>query len=349
MLENRAAERGRLPKRAGVLEALQFRRIAARASIVGVSVLAAASPTFAETRSGAGGESYRLSSLDRPAASPGRTTSSASGTTVEALEALFAHIGYHLDGVRKRGIVPRLLVREMPGDLPALLDVERRKAIFIRIALPLILATNEAIARDRARIERLRTARDRNRPLSVEDVRWLWQIFVAYKVAPFDFDELLRRVDIVPPSLAIAQAAEESGWGTSRFVRHGNALFGERIYRGTKGMVPSRIAKGHRFRVRSFGQLFTAVVAYASNLNTHPAYRAFRAARSAMRAEKGRFDAPALAAGLEAYSERRQAYIATLRAIIRTNALTEFDRLRLDSGRPRFAGALAGDPVRVSN
>lgn len=114
-------------------------------------------------------------------------------------------------------------------------------------------------------------------------------------------------------------------------------------------MVPSRISEGHSFRVRSFGQLFTAVVAYASNLNTHPAYEAFRAARGAMRAEKGRLDATALAGGLEAYSERRQAYIATLRAIIRTNALTEFDHLRLDSGRPRFAEAPAGDPVRVSN
>lgn len=336
-----------LEMRETVLEALSPRRIAAGALVAVLSTLAA--PAGAETRSGAGDESYRLSRLDGPVSYPGQLTPAVGGTTVEALESLFAHIGYNLDRVRKHGIVPRLLVREMPGDLPALHDVRRRKAMFIRIALPLILATNEAIVLDRARIERLRTAQDRNGPLAVEDAWWLWQTFVAYKVAPFDFDELLRRVDIVPPSLAIAQAAEESGWGTSRFVRHGNALFGERIYRGTNGMVPNRISEGHRFRVRRFGQLLAAVAAYVSNLNTHPAYEAFRDRRSAMRAENARFDASALAGGLEAYSERRQAYIKTVRAIIRTNALTELDRLRLDSGRPRFAEASAAGPVRLSN
>ena len=154
---------------------------------------------------------------------------------------------------------------------------------------------------------------------------------------------MLRRVDIIPPSLAVAQAAEETGWGTSRFVRHGNALFGERIYRGTDGMVPHRIPKGPSFRVRRFGHLLAAVGAYASNLNTHPAYAGFRAERGTMRAARNRFDAPVLAGSLEAYSERREAYIETLRAIIRTNALTEFDRLRLESGRPRFAEAPAGN------
>ena len=332
-----------------MLKALRSRRIAACATVAGLSILVAAAPAVAETRSGAGDEGYRVSSLGGRVSYPGQGASSAPGTSVKALEALFAHIGYHLDRVRERGIVPRLLVREMPDDLRELHNVQRRKAVFIRIALPLILATNEAILRDRARIQRLRATRDRRRPLPVEDAWWLWQTFVAYKVEPFDFEELLRRVDIIPPSLAVAQAAEESGWGTSRFVRRGNALFGERIYRGTDGMVPSRISEGQSFRVRRFGQLLAAVVAYASNLNTHPAYRAFRAERHAMRAEKGRLDAPALAAGLEAYSERRKAYIATLRAIIRANALTEFDHLRLDSGRPRFAEAPTGDPVRLSN
>ena len=333
-----------------MLEALHFRRIAAIASIGGLSFLMAAAPVAAETRSGGPDDkTYRLSRLDGPAVYPRQESPPVPATTVEALETLFAHIGYHLDRVRERGVVPRLLVREMPGDLSKLRDIDRRKAMFIRIALPLILETNEAILRDRARIERLRAARNRNGPLPVREAWWLWDTFVAYGVRPFDFEELLRRVDIIPPSIAIAQAAEETGWGTSRFVRHGNALFGERIYRGTNGMVPRRLQEGHSFRVRSFGQLLAAVGAYAANLNTHPAYVAFRAKREAMRIAHSRFDVPALTRGLEAYSERRQAYIETLRAIIRINALTGFDHLRLDSGRPRFAQAPAGDPLRHPN
>ena len=329
------------------------RQIALGALTVGLSVFLVTAPVGAETRSGeAVHETYRMSRLDGPAAHPGRRVPhepSLSGTTVKSLEALFANIGYHLDRVREQGIVPRLLVREMPRDLSELRDIERRKAVFIRIALPLILETNEAILRDRSRIERLRAARDRDGVLPVRDARWLWKTFATYGVEPFRFEELLRRVDIIPPSLAVAQAAEETGWGTSRFVRHGNALFGERVYRGTSGMVPLGIPEGDRFRVRRFGRLLSAVGAYAANLNTHPAYAAFRARRGGMREAGRRFDAPTLAGGLEAYSERREAYIETVRAIMRTNALTEFDHLRLDAGQPRFAEASAGGPARLSN
>lgn len=336
-----------------MLQDLNCRQIGFVALTAGLSIFLATVPVGAETRNGEEGpESYRMSRLDGPAAHPQRRVPrepSVSGTTVKSLEALFADIGYHLDRVREQGVVPRLLVREMPRDLSKLRNIERRKAVFIRIALPLILETNEAIMRDRTRIERLRAARDRDGMLPVRDVRWLWETFATYGVKPFQFEELLRRADIIPPSLAVAQAAEETGWGTSRFVRHGNALFGERIYRGTAGMVPRRIPEGDSFRVRRFGRLLAAVGAYAGNLNTHPAYTVFRSRRGAMR-EAGRgFDAPALAGGLQAYSERRQAYIETLRAIMRTNALTEFDHVRLDAGQPRFAKASGDGPVRLSN
>ena len=336
-----------------MLQALNCRQIGLVALTAGLSIFLATAPAGAETRNGEEGpESYRMSRLDGPAAYPERRVPhepSVPGTTVKSLEALFANIGYHLERVRKQGIVPRLLVREMPRDLSELRDIERRKAMFIRIALPLILETNQAILRDRTRIERLRAARDRDGALPVRDARWLRQTFATYGVKPFRFEELLRRVDIVPPSLAVAQAAEETGWGTSRFVRHGNALFGERIYRGTAGMVPLGIREGDSFRVRRFGRLLSAVGAYAANLNTHPAYAAFRARRSAMREAGHRFDAPALAGGLQAYSERREAYIETVRAIMRTNALTEFDHLRLDTGQPRFAEAPARGLARLPN
>ncbi len=255
---------------------------------------------------------------------------------LETLESLFAQLDYHLERVRKEGVVPRLLVREMPSGLSRLRDIDRRKAVFIRIALPLILATNEEIRADRERIERLRSMRATVKRLPVSDSLWLHDIFVAYGVAQFDFEELLLRVDIIPPSLALAQAAEETGWGTSRFVRRGNALFGERTYRTSKGMVPLRKRPHENFRVRNFGRLFDAVRAYAANLNTHPAYAGFRAKRCAMRAGAGGLDAAALAGELKAYSERRQAYIKTIRAIMRGNALTGFDHLKLDPRPPVF-------------
>ena len=333
-----------------MLEALHSRRSAFGGPIAGLLILMAPAMAAGEARNdGAVDDNYRLSRLDGPAADRQQGVGhapSVPGTTVEALEALFARIGYRLDRVRERGIVPRLLVREMPRDLSELHDVQRRKAVFIRVALPLILETNEAILRDRARIERLRAARAGDGRLPAREVRWLWETFAAYGVEPFDFEKLLRRVDIVPPSIAVAQAAEETGWGTSRFVRQGNALFGERIYRGTNGMVPRRIAPGHRFRVRRFGQLLAAVSAYAANLNTHFAYAEFRAARAAMRTAGSGFDAALLAGRLGLYSERRQAHIATVRAIIRTNSLIELDDLRLAPGLPRFA---AIPPTRVSN
>ena len=320
---------------------------------VGLSVALIPAVAGAETDGARiAGSGFQFSYLERSPAAEWRGINPAHfarGRTVEALEALFARLDYRLDLVRERGVVPRVLVRRMPQGLSDLRETERRKAVFIRIALPLILTANEAILRDRKRIERLRSARARRGSLLSGDGRWLWHLFAAYKVEPFEFGELLSRVDIVPPSLAVAQAAEETGWGTSRFVRRGNALFGERSYKSGKGMVPRRIPPGDNFRIRRFGRLLAAVDAYVSNLNTHPAYAAFRARRSQMRAAEGRFNATALAGGLEAYSVRRQAYVETVRAIMRTNALVELDRLKLDPGLPQFAKGSAGGAPRLPN
>lgn len=301
-------------------------------------------------RIGDGG--FRLSFLERSPVESWRhfdLRRHAPDGTVEALEALFARLDYRLDRVRERGVVPRLLVRRMPDGLSRMRKTERRKALFIRIALPLILITNEAILRDRNRIESLRTGYVRNGSVPAGEARWLWHVFAAYKVEPFDFGELLSRVDIVPPSLAVAQAAEETGWGTSRFVRRGNAMFGERTWKSRDGMIPQRIPPGDKFRVRRFSQLLAAVAAYVSNLNSHPAYAAFRARRGEMRRANAVLDASALAGELEAYSVRRGAYVRTVRAIMRTNALADLDRLELESGLPQYATGPSRGTGRLAN
>ena len=342
----------RLPAEKGLIGSRGWRAVR-YGWVVGLSVALVPAVAVAETetaRVGDGG--FRLSFLEGSPVGRWRHFDlgrPAPGRTVEALEALFARLDYRLDRVRERGVVPRLLVRRMPDGLSRMHETQRRKALFIRIALPLILTTNEAILRDRRRIERLRAAQVRDGFLPVGQERWLWQVFAAYKVKPGDFAELLSRVDIVPPSLAVAQAAEETGWGTSRFVRRGNALFGQRTYRSAHGMVPRRMPPGDRFRVRRFSQLLAAVASYVSNLNTHPAYAAFRARRSEMRGAGRLLDATALAGGLEAYSARRGAYVRTVRAIIRTNGLADLDRLELESGLPQFAGGPPTGTQRLAN
>jgi Bax protein len=134
---------------------------------------------------------------------------------------------------------------------------------------------------------------------------------------------------VIPPSLALAQGAEESGWGTSRFAREGNALFGQRIFKGTRGIVPNKREQGKRYRVRAFDQLIDGVKAYADNLNTHPAYQLLREARAKRRADNRVVDGAALVPTLVKYSERREKYVETIKLIIRANGFLLYDKARL--------------------
>ncbi len=249
--------------------------------------------------------------------------------TTAALVDVFDRHSYRLAGVQRFGTVPRLFVASLPRDLRTVTEAAERKALFIRIILPLVLAVNGTIAANRARIERLRSRLVEEQPLTIEQEGWLAEMFIRHDVPMFDFAELLRRVDVIAPSLAIAQSAEESGWGTSRFARTANALFGQRIFKGGKGLVPRAREAGARYRVRAFDRLMDAVRAYAANLNAHPAYARFRSARADLRRRNRPLDGLALAKTMRMYSERRDAYVATITRIIRTNRLTVFDDVRL--------------------
>lgn len=232
----------------------------------------------------------------------------------------------------------------VPADLAGLLSDKatssRLKLGFIRAILPLVLHANETIMRDRSRIEVLRIYRSAGVALDAEDESWLARIAARYGVdaakesGPFPFERLLERVDIVPPSLALAQAAEESGWGRSRFARQGNALFGQRIFRGAGGMVPVDRAEGESYRVRSFDGVGDAVRSYLRNLNTHYAYESFRRARADMRRRRGTLDGYGLTTTLSNYSERRESYLVSIRAIMRHNGLEALDLLQPESRGP---------------
>ncbi len=251
--------------------------------------------------------------------------------SVARLKTLFRRIDYRLGGVRAgTRAVPRILVERMPAELGGIDSAPERKRVFIKLMLPLVLQVNERIMDQRQRLLALQArAHGDVERLAPPRRAWLERLAARYGLAEADFGTLVRRVDVVPPSLALAQAAEESGWGTSRFVREGNAVFGQWTFTEGSGLVPRRREDGKRHRVRSFERLVDSVAAYMINLNSHRAYRGFRLVRERQRRTQSRLDGYALAGTLESYSERGEDYVETIRSIIATNGLHAFDRARL--------------------
>ncbi len=249
--------------------------------------------------------------------------------STDKLSDVFKSIGYQLDGVRLHGEVPRLFLAALPRDLSTIRVPADRKDMFIKSALPLVLHVNELILAERARVVSLRARLDRGEKIGPEETAWLDQTRERYGLEKLDFAEMLLRIDVIPPSLALAQGAEESGWGTSRFAREGNALFGQRTFKDTHGIVPQKRDEGEKHRVRAFGHLIDGVKAYADNLNTHPAYKLLRGARAKMRAASSVIDGAMLASTLIKYSERREKYVEAIQLIIRANGFHMFDKARL--------------------
>ncbi len=244
----------------------------------------------------------------------------------------FADIDYDLAAVRAgEREVPRLFVTNLPDDLSELTSIAERKRLFIQSMLPIILRINEVIIEERRHIEAL--SAKASGELSASERVWLAAIAERYEVEPGDLTALMERADILPPSLALAQAAEESGWGTSRFARDGNAVFGERTFTEGAGMVPDRRDDDKKHEVKAFAALPVSIITYMLNLNTHWAYESLRRERAKMRAAGETIDGYRLARTLERYSERGEAYIETIESIIRGNGLAEFDRARLKNGR----------------
>ena len=255
----------------------------------------------------------------------------ASSASVSAMVASFAAFGYDLDQVRAAvKPVPRLYLSELPHDLANVSSVATKKRLFVQSVLPIILRVNEEIIAARWRAERLGEKLLWDGALSDADRAWLTDMAELYGAAPFDVPGLLTRMDIVPPSLALAQAAEETGWGTSRFVREGNALFGQYTYKAAMGMMPERRDADRRHRVRSHDSLLDAVRAYVHNLNSHWAYEDFRDRRALLRRAGRPMDGYDLAGSMGQYSERRAAYIRSIREIMRQNRLRDFDRAWLN-------------------
>ncbi len=250
--------------------------------------------------------------------------------TVDALHDTFERMDYDLDAVTADGLpVPRVFLASLPTDLADVREAQKRKGVFFRAVLPLVLQVNEEIAADRKRLWRLHAQLKHGNKIAAVDRLWLIVLSERYKVKRGDMRALLKRVDVVPPSLALAQAAEESGWGTSRFSRLGNAIFGEWTFDKESGLLPREREDGKRHRVKAFKSLLHSVRAYARNLNSHRAYREFRAARGDLRRNGAPLSGRKLVDTLKRYSERGLDYVKTLRSIMAVNKLGPLDEARL--------------------
>ncbi len=248
----------------------------------------------------------------------------------DAVAKRFESMGYHLDRVREQGTpVPRVFLAEMPRDLHAVPEVSLKKTVFFQTVLPLILQENERILADRHRLIGLKAQVAMGRKLPARDRLWLAVLAERYKVKDDSLSTLLARVDIIPPSLAMAQAAEESGWGTSRFAQVGNAIYGQWTTADGDGLVPEQRPEGMDHKVKAFDNLQQSVAAYMRNLNTHGAYRSLRRERGKLRAAGDALDGARLAGTLTKYSQRGHEYVETVRTIINANNLRELDDARL--------------------
>jgi len=237
---------------------------------------------------------------------------------------LFNDLGYDLKGIRAGQKVKPIYLTKLPKDLNSLGDTRDKRELFIKIILPLILAENEKINEDRKKLFKI-LGKNFN---TVGERVWLKRRFKEYKIEDKDLSKLKMRMDIVPVSIAIAQAANESGWGTSRFALEGNALFGQWTW-SKKGISPKNKDPNKSHKVLQFQILRASVRAYKNNLNTHNAYREFREVRAQLRQENVIVEGDKLTKYLKNYAAIGEKYVQILQDIIEKNSLTDFDRAGL--------------------
>ncbi len=208
--------------------------------------------------------------------------------------------------------------------------LSQSKKDFVKTLLPLISYQNQNILLERSKLEELRVSLTDNNTLSKTELKFLNNISKKYRIKSngkhkYDLvNELLNRVDIIPNSIVLAQAANESGWGTSRFAREYNALFGEYTYDYADGVVPLLREKGEKHLVKTFTSVNKSVQSYFNNLNSHYAYEDFREVREMMRERNNFSNIKLLVEELDSYAADVN-YITTINAIIDANKLDQFD------------------------
>lgn len=250
--------------------------------------------------------------------------------SVEVLDQYYVQAGGSGDWeIERLTVVPPLFLDRFPEDYGGISDATEYKARFVQIVLPLVLAENRRVRRQRASLAAILAQTRSGAELRPSQQIYLRDLAGLYRTTENDIEGLIGRVDAVPASLALAQAAVESSWGRSRFARLGNALFGQWTLDEAAGLVPLGRPEGEAYLVRKFPGLRASVRAYLVNLNSHPAYEDFRRRRAVMRENGEPLYGYDLALELREYSQKGVDYTASLRSIIRVNHLVQYDRARL--------------------
>ena len=244
--------------------------------------------------------------------------------SASTIKQLFEDTDYNLKDVRKKKLVKPVALTLLPQEIKMIENTKKRKEFFIQIVLPLIVKENNNIRLDRKALFSIINKSNNTKA----EKQWLEKKYKQYGVSSGDLSTLKIRMDEIPVSLAIAQAAKETGWGTSRFAQEGNALFGQWTWSG-EGLKPKDADEGKGHKVMKFNVLQASVRAYQRNLNTHRTYREFRKARAELRDLNKPLDSMQLSKYLNKYAETGNQYVEVLQKIIEQNNLKDFDDAKL--------------------
>ncbi len=245
--------------------------------------------------------------------------------SASTVKELFKDTEYDLNEIRKSKLVKPIKLSLLPEEIRKIENTKEKKKLFLEIILPLVLEENNRIKLDRIKLFKVLNKKNN----SNSEIKWLNSKFKQYGVVNKDLSTLKIRMDEIPVSLALAQAAKETGWGTSRFAIEGNALFGQWTFSG-EGIKPAGAdSSDGSHKVMRFKVLKASVRAYQRNLNTHNSYREFRRARALMRERNQKLNSLDLADYLDKYAATGIEYTKIIKKIIEQNSLQDFDKVKL--------------------
>lgn len=228
----------------------------------------------------------------------------------------------------KAGVNKAEEISKLP-DFASIKDVKTKKKAFFDLIRPMVREENQILRNENEQIAALFNQIKNNEEISQTNKEWLEDTAKYCRVSPFDMTKsadiqaLLKKVDIIPESLFLAQAANESAWGTSRFAKTANNLFGQWCFTEGCGIVPSKRKPNQTHEVQKFETINASVKSYMNHLNSHPFYEKLRDSRFASREMNKTPSGYEMAVGLEKYSARGLEYVKEVRSMIRSNKLEE--------------------------
>jgi Bax protein len=239
---------------------------------------------------------------------------------------IFNKYQFSVDNLLNNQSANLVIFSSLPTDFMDIQPIIERKRLFINTLIPIIYSENLQILNDRKKI--LDWWRESDGENFSRDFwpQWLFELSEKYGSSDSNLGNLLMRVDIIPISLALAQSAIESGWGTSRYSREGNAVFGQYTFDESKGLKPKDRNENDEFFIKKFPNLSESVRSYLKNINTHLAYADFREERKKLRMSGENLSGYKLVNFLKDYSERRESYIKDVKEIISSNNFQKYDK-----------------------